>query len=124
MFKKNVLVILIALSCNNMYGILDGNIINITTDQQNLDNHNGIGSLTLANTRALAIACVLVGLISTAGSLSSEDKENMFKMMTNVAGITTLGCIVTEGMKSINHPTNKSNQKNAELKADIKKLAD
>lgn len=114
-----MLFIALALSCNTTSYTLDHK-----TENAKQDNRYTIGTLIAGNTVALAAAYVLVSYISTDRILTSEDRQYMLKMMPTIAVITTAGCVIVEGMNCIDHLANPSNQKNPELKADIKKIAD
>ena len=119
MFKKNVLLIALILSCNTTSYTLDNKI-----DKPQQDKRYTPGCLTLANTVALAGAYVLVSYISTDRILSSADRQYMLKMMPTIAAITTTGCVMVDGMISLDHLVNPSNQKDPKLKTNIKELAD
>lgn len=115
MIKKAYVLFLTTMLCAHTSYTLDHK-----TDETKRDNRYTIGSLILANTVTVATAYVLVSLVNSPPDV----KERMLSTMAGIAAITTTGCVLVEGMNSIDHLANPSNKIDPKLEAAIKKLSD
>lgn len=123
MFKNTMLVILIALSGNTVYGSLDNQPTPLNINQQNENskpvtkNGSTIGTCTLINGLALAIAYVGVSYI--AKDLDKDQQAVMLNSLVGLGLFTTMGCAFAEGVNFLDRAINTPEQKDPNLKKSL-----
>lgn len=111
MFKKSIFIITTMMLCNTSWA-------------QEEDNRWRAGDLMFNNTKALVTAYIAVNAITALEKVPEKDKTNLLWTLTGIAVVTTIGCVIVEGVNGIDHWINPINKTDPKLEAAIKKLAE
>src|SRR6202040_3372217 len=100
-FKKSILVILATVSCNNIHGVLDGQVSLLGVNRQDKKDHTSQSyvSYTLIN---ITLLTILYGFATyTVKDQDLCQKAVVLNNLVVLAGITTTGSVIADGMKHL-----------------------